>query len=45
MGVIKNFINRYFEYHIRDQRGRFTPGGFLLEEVFEFLGFFYFLYG
>ena len=27
-------INPCFDYHIRDQRGRFTPGGFVLEEFF-----------
>ena len=27
MGVLKNPINRYFDYHIRGQRVRFTPGG------------------
>ena len=28
----QNLINRYFEYHIRDQRGGFTPGGSLLKK-------------
>ena len=28
----QNHINPYFDYHIRDQRGRFTPGGSLLKE-------------
>ena len=31
---IKNYINHYFGYQIRILRGRFTPRGFLLEEVF-----------
>ena len=28
----QNQLNQYFEYQIRVLRGRFTPGGFLLEE-------------
>ena len=31
-----NHINHYFGYQIRILRGRFTPGGFLLELVFWF---------
>ena len=34
VGGIKNRRNHYFGYQIRILRGRFTPGGFLLEEVF-----------
>ena len=34
VGVVKNAINHYFGGQIRIQRSRFTPGGFLLEEVF-----------
>ena len=30
----QNLIDRYFDYHIRGQRGRFTPGGSLLKEFF-----------
>ena len=30
----QNLINQCFDYHIRDQRGRFTPGGTLLKEFF-----------
>ena len=33
-------LNHYFGCQIRDQRGRFTPGGFLLEEFFEKFEFF-----
>ena len=34
VGGIKNLINHYFGCQIRILRGRFTPGGFLLEEFF-----------
>ena len=30
----QNLINQCFGYHIRDQRGRFTPGWSLLQEFF-----------
>ena len=30
----ENGINQQFDYHIRDQRGRFTPGGSLLIFIF-----------
>ena len=33
-GVSQNPINHYFGYQIRNQRRRFTPGGFLLKEFF-----------
>ena len=33
-------LNHYFGCQIRDQRSRFTPGGFLLEEFLEKLDFF-----
>ena len=38
-GIPRNLINHYFGYHIRDQRGRFTPGGSLLKEFFFFWNF------
>ena len=34
-------LNHYFGCQIRNQRGRFTPGGFLLEEFFENFVFFF----
>ena len=37
---IENLINQYFGCQIRDQRGRFTPGGFVLEKFFENVDFF-----
>ena len=36
----QNLINRCFDYHIRNQRGRFTPGGSLLKEFFWNFDFF-----
>ena len=33
-GSPQNLINHYFGYQIRILRGRFTPGGFLLKQVF-----------
>ena len=32
---VGNGLNHYFGCQIRNQRGRFTPGGFLLEKFFE----------
>ena len=41
-GVIKNPISHYFGCQIRILRGRFTPSGFLLKEVFQNFIFLYF---
>ena len=41
-GIPRNLINHYFGYHIRDQRGRFTPGGSLLKKFFWNFDFFMF---
>ena len=44
MGVVTpwggELLNHYFCCQIRNQRGRFTPRGFLLEEFFENFDFF-----
>ena len=37
-GGIQNLINHYFGYQIRILRGRFTPRGFPLEQVFHCRG-------
>ena len=37
---VESPINHYFVCQIRNLRGRFTPGGFLLEEFFEKFDFF-----
>ena len=43
-GGSQNPIKHYFGCQIRNQRGRFTPGGSLLKEFFQNFDFFVFFY-